>query len=149
MKKTKTQMTMKKIIRTNLILVMVLSTILMACDENEIMPAYQKKGTGTATVATITASNTSPVAGQTITLTLNFVNPASDPIATVQLRARVGSGSFSEIQSFDEQSAPTDAEVSHEVNYVTPPTPGTVTFEMVITSKKEYPQVRRTAVTVK
>lgn len=126
-----------------------LSGVLLACDENEIMPSYQTKGSTTNTVATISASNTSPVPGESVTVTMDFVNPASDPIATVALRARVGSGTFTDIQSFDEQSAATDTEISHEVNYVMPAAPSTVTFEMVISSGKEYPQVRRTAVTVK
>jgi hypothetical protein len=137
---------MKKIRLTHLL---ILCVTLLACDENEIMPAYEKKGSTANTVATITASNTSPLAGQSITITMDFVNPASDPVSTVALRARVGSGSFTDIQSFDEQSAATDAEVTHEVNYVTPSSPGTVTFEMVITSGKEYPQIRRTSVSVK
>ena len=129
--------------------ILTLSIMLIACDDNEIMPDYQRKGTMTATVASITPSTTSPTPGSQITLTLDFVNPSSDPIKTVLLRARVGSGSFTDLQTFDEQSAPTDVEVSHDVNYVTPASPGTVTFEMVITSQKEYAQIRRTSVTVK
>ena len=137
---------MKKI--TRLTYIIILSVVLLACDENEIMPAYEKKGSATNTVATITTSNSSPLAGQSITITLDFVNSAMDPIATVWLRARIGSGSFTDIQSFDEHSAATDTQISHEVSYVAPSSPGTVTFEMVITSQKEYPQVQRTAVTV-
>ena len=131
---------------TNLLII---SIVLLACDENDIMPAYEKKGTATSTVATITVSKTSPAPGEAINVTIDFLNPASDPITTVTLRARAGSGTFTDIQSFDEQSAATDTEISHVVNYVAPAAPGTVTFEMVISSQKEYPQVRRTAVTVK
>ena len=138
---------MKKI--TSLSYLLILTVILLSCDENDIMPSYETKGTGTSTVATISASNTAPLAGESITLTMDFVNPASDPIVTVSLRARIGSGTFTEIQSFDEQSAATDTEISHVVNYVTPSTPGSVTFEMVITSGKEYPQIRRTSITAK
>lgn len=129
--------------------IIVLSFVALSCDENEIMPSYQKKGSTTNTVATLTASKTSPLPGESITITMEFVNPASDPIANVVLRARVGSGSFKDIQTFDENSAAKDTEISHEVNYVMPATPGTVTFEMVISSQMEYPQVRRTAVTAK
>jgi hypothetical protein len=129
--------------------IVMLSVALFACDDNDIMPAYQKKGTTTATVASITVSNASPSAGQSINLTLDFINPASDPVTTVVLRARQGSGTFSDIQSFDEQSAAKDVEISHEVTYVTPASPGTVTFEMVISSQKEYAQIRRTSISVK
>jgi hypothetical protein len=138
---------MKKI--TSISYLLILSIILLSCDENDIMPSYEKKGTTTSTVATISASNSAPLAGESITVTMDFVNPASDPIVTVSLRARTGSGTFTDIQSFDEQSAATDAEISHVVNYLTPSNPGTVTFEMVITSGKEYPQIRRTSITVK
>jgi acyl-coenzyme A thioesterase PaaI-like protein len=134
---------------TILSIIFIMCSVLLACDENEIMPSYQTKGTTTATVASIAASNTAPLAGQSITLTMDFVNPASDPVNTVVLRARVGSGSFVDIQSFDEQSAAKDVEISHEVNYVTPSTPGTVTFEMEISSQKEYPQKRRVSISVK
>ena len=128
--------------------ILVCTVSLFSCDENDVMPAYEKKGSTTATVATITASNATPATGETITLTLDFVNLASDPIETILLRAKVGSGSYADLQSFDEQSSPKDAEISHEFIYLAPAAPGTVTFEMVITSQREYAQIKRATITV-
>lgn len=133
---------------TSLSSILILSVVLLACDENEVMPDYQKTGTTTATVATITASNTAPLVGQPVTLTLTYVNPSSDPVKTIVLRARVGSGSYTDLETFDEQSAPKDTEISHDVTYLTPAAPGTVTFEMVISSQKEYPQISRASISV-
>jgi hypothetical protein len=121
---------------------------LAACDENEVLPDYTKKGTATATVASITASNAKPVAAEEVTLTLTFVNPSADPLKTVVLKAQVGTGDYTEIESFDEQSGEKDKEVTRTVTYVAPASGTKVTFDMVITSQKEYPQVKRTSFTV-
>jgi hypothetical protein len=128
----------------------ILATALIGCDENEIMPKYSKLGTATATVATVVPSKTTATFSETITLTMKFVNLSSDPVQQVTLRAKVGAGgTYTDVQTFDEQSAAKDAEITHVVNYVTPASAATVTFDMVITSQKEYPQVKRTSVTVK
>jgi len=129
--------------------ILVCCILLFACDENDVMPSYAKKGSTTATVASVTASNTSPLAGQSIKVTLDFVNPASDPVETIVLRAKVGAGGYTDLQTFDEQSSAKDVEISREVTYVTPATPTTVTFEMVISSQKEYAQINRTSISVK
>jgi hypothetical protein len=121
----------------------------MSCDENEVMPSYSKKGTTTATIATLVASKASPLAGETITLSVGYVNPASDPIETIVVRAKVGSADYVILQTFDEQSSAKDVALTYQVSYVTPASPGTVTFEMVISSQKEYAQIRRTSVSVK
>lgn len=119
-----------------------------ACEKNEIMPGYQKKGTATTTVATVTPSNTKPAKSTDITITLTYVNPASDPLKTVELRAKVGGGEYSTVQTFDVQSDPKDAESTRDVTYTTPGTAGTVTFDMVITSQMPYPQIARTTIAV-
>lgn len=122
---------------------------LFACDENEIMPAFTKKGTVTATVATIAASNIEPPPSESITLTLKYINPSSDPLTRVVLKAQVGDAAYTDIQTFNTQSEKKDKEITQTVNYVVPASSGTkVTFDMVITSQKDYPQVRRTSVTV-
>ena len=120
---------------------------LAACDKNDVVPDYTKKGTATSTVASITASKTKPAAAEEITLTLTFVNPSADPLKTVVLKAKVGAADYTEVQSFDEQSGEKNKEITREVTYVTPAS-GTVTFDMVITSQMEYPQIKRTSITV-
>jgi hypothetical protein len=130
------------------ILLLVTASVLAACEDNDIMPDYQQKGTATTTVATITPSNAKPAKATNITITLTYVNPGADPIKTVELKAKVGSGSYATVQTFDAQSDAKDTEVKREVTYMTPNASGTVTFDMVITSQMAYPQIKRTTVSV-
>ena len=83
-----------------------------------------------------------------ITITLKYVNPATDPIKTVELKAKVGSVTYATIQTFDATSDAKDTEVTRAVTYTTPNVAGTVTFDMVITSQMPYPQVKRASVAV-
>ena len=117
--------------------------VLFSCDENEIMPAYEKVGTTTSTVATITISNDEPDAGETVTVTVTYVNPTSDPLTSVELKAKVGSGNYEVVESFNETSGSKDVEISREVAYVAPEAGTEVTFDLVLTSQKEFPQIMR------
>jgi hypothetical protein len=139
-------MTMKNTIPFISILLL---SIVFGCEENDVMPFFSTKGTTTATVATITASKASPLAGETITLTLEYVNPTSDPIKTIVLKAKVGSADYATLQTFDEQSSEKDISIKHEVSYVAPAAGSKVTFDMIISSGKEYSQIKRTSITVK
>jgi hypothetical protein len=140
-------MTMKNIIP--FISILLLGTIFFACEENDAMPFFSTKGTTTATVATITSSKSSPLAGETITLTLEYVNPTSDPIKTIVLKAKVGSADYVTLQTFDEQSSEKDISIKREASYVAPAAGSKVTFDMIISSDKEYSQIKRTSITVK
>jgi hypothetical protein len=133
----------------NIVWLMLMVTALFACDDNKVLPAYEKKGEATSTVASVTFSNTKPVSSETITASLKFVNLAEDKIKSVVLKAKVGAADYTEVQTFDESSAATEKEIVHEVPYTVTAAKGTViTFDMVITSQKEYPQIKRTTVTV-
>ena len=130
--------------------ILMLLVALMSCDDNEIVPDYEMKGTSTSTVASITVSNTKPVVTETITTTVSFVNPSDDPVKSVVLKAKVGSEAYIDVQSFDESSAAKEKKITHEVQYSVSAAAGTaIVFDMVITSQKEFPQVIRTTVTVK
>jgi len=137
-------MTMKniKIIAASLFGLLFIS----ACDDNEVLPGYSTVGTATATIATITASNTKPAAATQFTLTLSFVNPSSDPLKTIILKAKVGGGNYVDVQTFDEQAGEKDKKVTREVIYVAPASGTTVTFDMVLTSQKDFPQIQRTSI---
>jgi hypothetical protein len=123
-------------------------TFLFSCDENEIMPGYEKKGTTTSTVATIGVSNDEPEPGEQITITLMYVSPSSDPVQTVELKYKIGSGTYAVLQAFDESTAPVDEPVTREVTYVAPAAGTVVIFDLVIKSQKEYPQIMREAIEV-
>ncbi|HKZ37644.1 MAG TPA: hypothetical protein VJ184_08350 [Chryseolinea sp.] len=129
--------------------ILLLSFFFVACEENDVMPSFSTKGTTTATVATITASKASPSAGETITLALEYVNPTSDPVNTIVLKAKVGSADYVMLQSFDEQSSQKDVFIKREASYVAPAAGSKVTFDMIISSQKEYSQIKRITVTVK
>lgn len=122
-------------------------TILAACEENETLPGYKKVGTGTSTVASISVSNDEPTPGETISVTMTYVNPPYDPVKTVSLQVQIGSGAFVEFESFDDSGAETGGEITHVVDYEVPAS-GTVTFDMMIASQKEFPMVKRIKVTV-
>jgi hypothetical protein len=78
-----------------------------------------------------------------------YVNPSSDPLTTVTLKAKLGTGAYTDVETFNAGSEPKDQAITHTVNYVVPAAVGTVvTFDMVITSQKEYGQIKRTSVTV-
>jgi hypothetical protein len=128
--------------------IMALAIACASCDENEIMPAFSKKGTATATIASIASSNTTPLPSETITLTMRYVSPSSDPLTQITLKAKVGAAEYVEIQTFNVSSVEKDAEVIQTVNYISPASAGTVIFDMVISSQKPYPQVKRTSVVV-
>jgi len=128
--------------------ILLIAPLFQGCDDNEIMPGYQKKGTATSTVATVAASNTKPAQSTDITISLGYVNPTSDRLKTVELRAKVGSSAYTTVQTFDASADAPDAQITREVIYKTPATAGTVTFDMVITSQMPYPQIVRTTVAV-
>lgn len=124
---------------------------LAACEKNEVLPGYEYVGTSTATLASISVSNDAPVAGEEVTITLYYVNMAEDPAAQLQLLQQIGGGDFSEISSFDESSAPVDKEVTRTFSYVVPAEldSGTViTFDMLLSSQKDFPQRERTSLEV-
>ena len=127
----------------------VLATGLFACDDNEIMPEYKKVGTATSTVATVTPSNDKPLPAENLTLTVSYVSPSEDPLKEVVLKVKVSAGEFIELETFNAESEAKDEEITHTVNYtITAPSKTSVTFDLVLSSQKPYPMVRRTTVAV-
>lgn len=128
---------------------MLLTAAMFSCEENEVVPDSARQGEVTATTASIASSNTKPIASETITVTLKFVNLSEDKVKSVLLKAKVGTADYTSVQTFDEGTAATDKEITHEVPYtVTAPKGTVITFDMIVTSQKEYPLTRRTTVTV-
>src|SRR5688572_29929511 len=136
-----------KRMKTKIILLftfLVAAGMTISCDENESLPPFQTVGTATSTVASITASKTNPAPGENVKLTLRYVNLGSDPIQQVVLKAKVGAGAYADVQTFNESSAAVEEEIVHEVDVVAPATTATtVVYDMVLTSGKEFPQIRR------
>ena len=133
----------------NIVCLVSLVAVMVSCEENEVVPDSAKQGEVTATTASIAFSNAKPVMSEAITVTLKFVNLSEDNIKSVLLKAKVGSADYVSIQTFDESSAAADTEITHEVPYVVTASKGTaITFDMIVTSQKEYPLTRRTSITV-
>jgi hypothetical protein len=129
--------------------ILVLASFIAACDENEIMPSYTKKGTTTHTMAGLSASNEEPVPLENISVLLSYVNPSSDPLKTVTLKVKVGDAAFTEVQSWDISQETKDEIQTKVVAYQVPDSPGAVIlFDMVITSQREYPQTKRVEIDV-
>jgi hypothetical protein len=132
--------------KTKIFYIMLLgvSALLTACDENESVPPFETLGSATSTVATITVSKAAPAPNESVTLTLKFVNLASDPIQQLVLKAKVGAAEYVEVQTFNESSAAQGAEITHEVSVTAPATSATtVIYQMELTSSREYPLLRR------
>ena len=127
---------------------MTLASNLFSCDENEIMPGYTKKGTSTSTVATIDVSNDEPDPAENLVITVTFVNPSSDPLTQVTLKAKVDDAAYVDIQTFNTQSDQMNKEITQTVNYVAPASGTVILFDLVISSKKEFPLIRRATVEV-
>ena len=126
-----------------------LATGLLGCEENTIMPEFKKTGSVTSTVATLGTSNAKPIPTENITLTLNYVSPSEDPVTQVVLKIQIGTGAWSELETFDVQSEQKDKMLSKTVDYlITSPKGTVIRFDMVVASQKEHPMVRRTTVTV-
>lgn len=136
-------MTMKNLI------IILLGLVFLACEDNQVLPDYEKKGTATATVATITPSNASPLAGETVTITVKYINPASDPVKSITVSAKVGSEAYQVIQTLDESAAPLDVMNTREFAYTAPAAGTSVSFEMKISSQREFPQIKRTSIAAK
>ena len=126
--------------------IIALATLLIACEENETMPSYKKLGTATHTMAGISVSNAAPLPSENVSVLISYVNPSSDPLKEISVQAKVGAGEFVEIKKFDVSSDPMDELMTDVFLFPAPASAATtVVFDMVITSQKEYPQVKRTS----
>lgn len=133
-----------------LCLLTTISFLMMACEENEVLPDHQTVGTSTATVAGISVSNETPAPGEQVTVTINYVNLSEDPAQRIQILEKIGEeGSFAELTSFDASSDPVNEEVTQTFTYTVPAvSETTVLLDMVLTSQREFPQRERAALSV-
>ncbi|WPP53243.1 hypothetical protein [Catalinimonas niigatensis] len=124
---------------------------MLSCEDNEVLPDYEKVGTSTATVADISVSNAKPLPGEAIVVTINYVNLAEDPATEIELLAKVGSGNFGALTTLDESSAGISEEITRTYTYTVPDVEfGTVIIlDMVLNSENsEFPQRERVTIEV-
>lgn len=137
----------KKVIHLPILFLAV--SLFTACEENTIMPSFEKKGTATQTLAGLSASDDEPAPLENISLLLSYINPSSDPLKTVTLKVKVGEGAFTELQSWDISEETKEEIQTKVVAYEAPDSPGVeIVFDMVITSQREYPQIKRVEIAV-
>lgn len=134
---------MKPYIR--LFILFVFAAVFSACEKNAVGPTYEKIGTSTSTNAFITVSpvsTTSPTTGTDVTVTLRYVNIASDPAKSLVLKVREDNGEFTTIQTFDESNQSTGVEHTRTVNYTISQSQGTsLTFRLELTTQVEFPKL--------
>ncbi len=134
--------------------ILVLITLLFAfsaCEENDLLPDYEKVGTATATLAEISVSKDEPLAGEEVTVTLYYVNRPDDPATQIELLEQIGSGDFTSEATLDESSAAADQEITRTYTYTVPNVEvGTeITLDMLLSSQnREFPQRERVSLEV-
>ena len=123
---------------------------MFACDENEVMPSFTTVGTATHTMADIAASNAAPQPSENVSILISYVNPSSDPLKEITVRAKVGAADYVEVQKFSMSSEPLDEIGTKTFLYAAPATAATtVVFDMVITSQRQFPQIQQTSIKTK
>ncbi len=130
-------------------LICMAGSLMVACEENEVLPDHQTVGTSTATIAEISVSNEEPVPGEEVIVTVNYVNLTEDPAKSIQILEQIGDGSFAELTTIDASSDPVNEEVTQTFPYTVSAVSGTtVLLDMVLTSQREFPQRERVTLSV-
>lgn len=136
---------MKSYTRLFILFVFVAAFTFSACEKNSVGPSYEKIGTSTSTNAFITVSpvsTTAPTTGSNVTISLRYVNVASDPAKSLVLKVREGTGGFTTVQTFDESTQTTGVEHTRNVNYTVTQSAGTsLTFRLELTTQAEFPKL--------
>jgi len=124
--------------------------LMIACEENEQLPDLQTVGTSTATVVDLGLSNDAPQPGEQVTLSINYVNLASDPASQIEVLEQVGDGDFTTVTQLDESSASPDSEITRTVTYTVPALDsGTVVnLDMLLRTQREFPQRERVSLII-
>lgn len=139
---------MKKNIYTllgTLLLIMVLS----ACDENDPTPGYEVIGRSYETIAHVTVSDDEPLPGQTIEVTVSYVNYMEDP--AVSITYIVERNDSKSTEDTTDESGKSEGEYSYTYDYTVPGDAAgeTITFIGEFRSaEKEYPQVEEASIDV-
>ena len=134
-------MIMKSYIKLSIMFV--LAVVFGSCEENAVGPSYKKIGTSTSTNSFVSVSTTTPLRGTSVTVTLRYVNIASDPADELVLLLREGAaGVFTEVTSFDESSQSTSVEFTRTHTYnLTQPWGTQLTFRSQLNTQKEFPKL--------
>ncbi len=127
---------------------LILVPFISSCDENDPTPGYQVVGESYSTIAHVSVSNDEPAAGETVTVTLDYVNYSEDPAQSVTLIAE-RDGSQTTLQTFDESGA-SEGERILTYSYQVPAdaTGESITFIGEFRSNLDFPQVEEAGIDV-
>ena len=125
-----------------------LAFMFTACDENDPGPDYDIVGRSYVTQASISVSDDEPAAGETITVTVTYLNYSEDPAQTITLIAD-RSGTTSTVGTSDESSAGT-GEVTRSFQYTVPADASGESIDLTaeLRSELEFPLLKGTSIDV-
>ena len=119
-----------------------------ACDENDPGPSYDIVGRSYVTQASISVSNDEPDPGETITVTVTYLNYNEDPAQSITLIAD-RSGATSTVGTTDESGAGT-GEISRSFQYTAPADAAGESIDLTaeLRSELEFPLVLQASIDV-
>lgn len=136
---------------TYIFLCMALS-LFTACEENESLPSHKVIGDAYATYVELTTEEDNPAANSTIQLDLKYSNYKEDPIKSIRILQKIGSGDGEpvEVSTIDESSAPVGKLVTKTIDYTVPNENSGVSVSIYVELKsaKEFPQVERIGIEI-
>lgn len=126
------------------------AVVSISCEENNLVPDYAYVGTSTATIFTLSVSNDEPVAGEEITINVNYVNQSEDPAEELQVVVDINDAGFTTLATTDESSAAAGSEVTKSFNYQVPSVAsGTdIVFDVLLSTQRMFPQRERLTIEV-
>ena len=119
-----------------------------ACDENDPGPSYEIVGRSYVTQASIAISNDEPDPGETITITVTYLNYSQDPAQSITLIAD-RNGSTSTVGTSDESGAGT-GEINRSFQYTAPADASgeSIILSAELRSVLEFPLLLRASIDV-
>lgn len=138
---------MKNINRIFLAILLIVPFI-TSCDENDPTPGYEVVGRSYETIADVSVSNEEPIPGETITVTLYYVNYSQDAAQSVTL-IEDRNGSQTTLNMVDESNAAFGERTINYTYEVPDDASGEdITFIGEFRSNKEFPQVEVASIEV-
>ena len=139
---------MKAYIKILMGLLIIMLPVISSCDENDPLPDYEIVGRSYETLASIAVSDDEPAAGESIVVTLEYVNYSEDPAQSVTLLVE-RDGTQTTLQTFDESGAGEGVRTL-SYTYAIPADAGgeSLTFIGEFRSSLEFPQIESTGISV-
>lgn len=134
----------------NIQMILMATTIVMAsaCVENTVVPDYELVGSSYATIVNLKVSNDEPIAGESVEISITYVNYDKDPLLQLTFESEVDGGARTTLSTIDERDAAKNAEITHKLTYIVPDGED-VNIYAVLQSQKEFPQIEMVSLEIK